>query len=999
MNPAAPETSKRYWRSLERLYRSPALSELADGEFPAGAAELPKGVTRRGMLELLGASFALAGLASCRRPEHEIVPFVIAPESTIPGVSKRYATTLPWGWHGHGVVVESHEGRPTKVEGNELHPFSLGGASAWMQASILDLYDPDRSSRVMWRSEHETPLSPSSWEDFLTFWEETAPELDDTRGGDLAVLSAPASSPTLFRQRELFLERFPEARWVVHEPLGPENVLEGVRRLTGRALRPVLHLERARRIVCLDADILLTEAEAVTQARGFARGRRVDGVNEEMNRLYAVESTLSLTGANADHRLAVPSHRVGAVLAALAVELEGLGVPVGVESVDLPDFDEDVRDAIAILARDLAAFPERSLVATGYRQPPAVHALALAVNRALGAIGTTLTLHEDDHLSWGRSSELAELAEAMHGGTVRTLVVLGGNPVYTAPADLELSKALSAVDNVIQLSTHLDETSDHASWHLPQTHSLEAWGDVRAADGTLSIVQPLIAPLFRGRSAIEIVASMLEDRFEEGYRLVRDTWKDHVFQGEDVEPRWRRTLHDGVLESSALDSPEISFEEGAVQRAFGSLVNVSAREGELELVLVPSASTYDGRFANNAWLQELPDPITKLTWGNAALVSPATARELGVDTGDVVALELGGHRVETPLMVLPGQADGSIALALGYGRTKSGRVGDGVGVDAFQLTTSEAPHAVMGLGVDRVGRRHDFAFTQEHWSMEGRDLVREATLEDYRNEPPAGREHLGHDAPALWEAPSLEGDYQWGMTVDLNACIGCNACVTACQSENNIPVVGKAQVERSREMHWLRIDRYFSGRPEEPRVSFQPVPCMHCENAPCEQVCPVGATVHDGEGLNVMVYNRCIGTRYCSNNCPYKVRRFNFFNFTAEYTETVKMLMNPDVTVRSRGVMEKCSYCVQRVNEAKITADGEGRQLRDGDVRAACEQTCPSQAIVFGNVADLESRVSREKRNRRNYVLLEEMNNKPRTSYLAKIHNPHPDWKSDASAG
>jgi molybdopterin-containing oxidoreductase family iron-sulfur binding subunit len=717
-----------------------------------------------------------------------------------------------------------------------------------------------------------------------------------------------------------------------------------------------------------------------------------------MNRLYVVESTLSLTGANADHRLAVPSHRIGALLAALAVELERLGVGVGLGSVDVPSVSGDVREKLRIVARDLAAFRERSVVTAGPGQPPAVHALALAVNRSLGAVGSTLTLHEDDHLSWGRTAELVDLAEAMHDGTVRTLVVLGDNPVYTAPADLELSRALDGVEQVIQLGTHLDETSEHATWHLPRAHTLEAWGDVRGADGTLSVVQPLIAPLYRGRSAVELVATMVEGRFAEGHALVRDAWNELVFEGVDGEPRWKQTLHDGVLEASALATPELSIEEGAARSAFESLSDAPAREGELELVFVPSASVHDGRFANNAWLQELPDPITKMTWGNAALLGPATARELGLETGDMVTLELGERRLEAPVFVLPGQASGSMALPLGYGRTRAGRVGDGVGVDAYRLRTSDALHSATGLVVARLSKRQTLAVTQEHWSMEGRDLVRETTLDAYQKGPRPDAGHETDEAPALWEAPALEGDYQWGMAIDLNACTGCNACVTACQAENNVPVVGEEQVRRSREMHWIRIDRYFSGPPEEPRVSFQPVPCMHCENAPCEQVCPVGATVHDQEGLNVMVYNRCIGTRYCSNNCPYKVRRFNFFNYTFEYTEPIKMLMNPDVTVRSRGVMEKCSFCTQRVNEARIAADRDGRKLRDGDVRTACQQTCPSEAIVFGDVSDLTSRVSREKAKARNYVLLEEMNNRPRTSYLERVRNPNPGWSGDGPA-
>ncbi len=1002
--PAAPSPpeERRYWKSVERLLDSPAVQEASavTPELPEGADVAPDELSRRTMMGLMGASFAMAGLAACRRPVEHIVPYVKGPETVIPGVPKHFATTLPFGTDAYGVVVESHEGRPTKIEGNESHPSSQGAASVWTQAEVLNLYDPDRSTHPRHRGGKDdghgegTGHGRAAWEDFESFWQAHAAELGD--GSSLAVVSSAYSSPTLARLRLAFEARFPAARWVVHEGAGDGNVFAGVELATTSALRPVYHLGEAKTILALDSDLLHTESESVRHAREFAAGRRVTSTRDEMNRLYAVESTLTLTGAQADHRLRLRSDAVAGFAAALAGEL-GVAAP----SAEAP---AGTQEKLRLLAEDLRRAGSAALVVAGRRQPAEVHALALAMNQALGSLGTTVTLHELTDAGYGRPRELAELADAIGAGEVTSVVVLGGNPAYDAPADVKFGEALAKAAHSVHLSTHFDETSHLAEWHLPGTHFLEAWGDARAADGTLSVVQPLVAPLFGGRSAVEIVALLASDAHTSGYGLVRETWNDVLGADRDLfERSWRRVLHDGVHDGSASEGAAASVGD------VSGLAVAAAGEG-MEVTFHVCPASWDGRYANNAWLQELPDPITKITWDNAIAISRATAHELDVKTGDKLLLNNGGQKVEAPVFILPGQADGSLALFLGYGRTSAGRAGDGVGYSAYRAQTSSNPwFAAVRAKKPEKRDRHEFSQTQEHWEMAGRHHVREASLEEYRHESDFAAGHHGRmkkeKAYQLFDYHSYDEGYQWGMTIDLNACTGCNACIVACQSENNIPVVGKEQVSRGREMHWVRLDRYFTGHGEhedvleDPEVVFQPVPCMHCENAPCEQVCPVAATVHDEEGMNAMVYNRCIGTRYCSNNCPYKVRRFNFFNYTKDTPELVKMAQNPDVTVRSRGVMEKCSFCLQRVSEAKIAAKADGyREVRDGEIKTACEQTCPTQAITFGRINDENSRVAKLKANERNYVLLDELNNRPRVSYLAKLRNPNPAWPKAAGA-
>ncbi len=979
-------SARRYWRSLEGLADDPRARAFLEREFPEHASELPEGVTRRTMLTLIGASLSLAGLAACRRPVEKIVPYVNAPEEVVPGIPQHYATTMPVGNDAYGLVVECHEGRPTKIEGNSLHPSSLGATSAIVQASILDLYDPDRSPAVRHGAERKT------WTEFCGAWAEIAGQFADNGGEGLALLTEPFSSPTLARLARLFRSRFPKAHWATWEPTGDANVFEGAYAATGIVARPVYQFDRASVVLSLDSDFLQTESNAIRHARDFADGRRISSPSDTMNRLYVVETALSLTGGNADHRLRLQGGQVAVFLARL---LERLRSDL---ALDLPGpaahalEDPRAEQWTELLARELVAARGRSLIVAGSRQPESVHAATFALNAALDNVGRTLTFRAPADAALGRQPELSLLVSAMNAGKIRCLVVLGANPVYAGPADLDFAGAMAAVPTVVHLGSRRDETGRLAAWHLPQAHYLESWGDARAADGTASVVQPLIAPLFGGVSGVEVLGLLAGGEPRPGYELVRETWLE-LLGPEDFEARFSRVLHDGLLSGSA--GPEIAPRPRAgiffpLQRDAAAFV--AAHPADLELCFYPSPAMLDGRHANNGWLQELPDPVTKLTWDNAALLSPATARSLGLENGDLALLSYGQRELETPVWIVPGQADRSVALHLGWGRSSAGRVGDGRGFNAFLVRTTAAPYIGRGVTLAPTGRRHPLAQTQDHGSMEGRPAVREASLAEFR-ESPSFANAMVEFPPlhSLWPDRAYDTGHQWGMTIDLTACNGCNACVIACQSENNIPIVGKEQVSNGREMHWIRVDRYFNGEVADPETVFQPVPCMQCENAPCEQVCPVAATVHDAEGLNTMVYNRCIGTRYCANNCPYKVRRFNFFNFTKDTPEIEKMAANPDVTVRSRGVMEKCTYCTQRINAAKISAKLAGRALRDGDITTACEQACPTRAITFGDIRDPASRVSRMKAQERDYVMLEELNNRPRTSYLAKLRNPHPE--------
>jgi len=995
--------SRTYWRSLAQLEESPESRAFLEREFPEGASELPDGITRRDMMMLLGASLSLAGLAGCRRPVEEIVPYVTAPEQIVPGIPRYYATTMPFHRSAYGLIVESHEGRPTKIEGNPAHPSTLGASSSRVQASVLGLYDPDRSQSVTLQGERK------SWADFVTAWEQLSQAHAADGGASLAVLSESFSSPTLARLASELRARYPRLQWATYDAVSDESRLAGLRYATGRDLDVVLRFDRAAVILALDADPLLTDPEMIRHARGFADGRRAGASGGTMNRLYAVEGVYTLTGAMADHRLRLESRHIAPFLAALAARL-GLPEAASLGGAGVPGVDSRWIDA---LAKDLLANRGKGLIVAGERQPAAVHAAVCALNAHLGNTGTTVTYYETKDAALPSMSSLAALVSAMKAGAVQTLVILGGNPVFDAPADFDFASALAKVPHSIALGHAVDETSSQTEWHIPRAHYLESWGDALAAGGTLSVVQPLILPLFGGRTPVEVLGLMVEGKDRPGYDLVRETWKPILGEGEG-DRQWNRVLHDGLLSGSELPEvvPQLTGQPmtelarliGGGSGAAGAQPAEAGSPGGLEIVFLSSPSLHDGRFANDGWLQELPDPLTKLTWDNPALVSPTTAETSGLTSGDVVRLEYAGRSLELPVWILPGMADGVVALTLGYGRQRAGRIGTGVGFDTFTVRASRAPGFDSGARLTRVARTYPLSETQSHGSMEGRPLVRESTLTELRSEQASRPAEAESAVPgalgvfeeeaehfSLWKEHTYDQGHQWGMTIDLNSCIGCNACMTACQSENNVPVVGKIQVAKGREMHWVRVDRYFSGEPSgSPEVVFQPVPCMHCEDAPCEQVCPVAATVHDAEGLNVMVYNRCIGTRYCSNNCPYKVRRFNFFNLTKDTPDILKLAMNPDVTVRARGVMEKCTYCTQRINRAKIDAKLAGRELRDGDVKTACQQACPASAIEFGNLRDASSRVVTAKADPRNYALLDELNTKPRTTYLAKVRNPNP---------
>ncbi len=1017
-----------YWRSLEELAGRPEFSRHLAAEFPDAADVRQDGLSRRRFLQLMSASLALAGLAGCRWPEEKIVPFAHRPEGYVPGETRQFATSLEIAGVAAGLLVTSYDGRPIKVEGNPEHPCSLGAADVFAQASILELYDPDRSQTVVQRSGHQ--VLNQDWEAFAVFAKQHFAELEPQKGQGLAVLVEATTSPSVARLREELLARMPQTRWYEYEAVSTDSEREGTVMAFSEPHRVRLDLSGARAIVAFDVDLLRGHPTALHNARQLARSRHPDA--EQMSRLYAFESGYSLTGVMADHRFPTPTCQVPIVAACLAAELflnQDLALPPNtgyVAHLLRPFLDHPLRPAAtAAVARDLLASRGASLLAAGPTQPPFAHALCFLMNAALENVGRTVHLRADPELRPYHHRAMGNLVYRMSRGQVTTLLILGGNPAYDAPGNLpggvSFAEALGKVGTSIHLSLYRNETSRACTWHLPRAHALEAWSDLRNPDGSLAAAQPLIEPLYGGRTPAELLSLLLEQPARTAHDLVRRAFHQETGgRGEvpaddpDFEARWQAFLRAGWLAGSAAPEVPARFRSPLVgpnltkglQEA-QELGRVRLDRNNLELVFAPDGKLFDGRFANNAWLQELPDFLTKLTWDNAALLGPATAAALGVGQGDVVRLQWEGRQAELPVYVLPGQAAWSVTVLLGYGRTAAGRVGDGVGVDVNGLRHGLKFWGGPGLRLTRSGRRHNLACTQDHHAIDtlGADerrqrigpLVREADLAEYREHPDFAV-HLGpHHPPlvSLWQERRSEG-HRWGMAIDLNSCIGCNACVVACQAENNIPVVGKKQVGKGREMQWLRLDRYFRGEPENPRVAHQPVACVQCENAPCEQVCPVAATVHSEEGLNVMVYNRCVGTRYCSNNCPYKVRRFNFFNYQKHLTETQKMAYNPEVTVRSRGVMEKCTYCVQRIQKAKIRAKNERRILGDGEIVPACAQTCPTQAIVFGDLNDPASRVAGLQAEQRAYRMLAELNVKPRTAYLARVRNPNPELATAA---
>jgi MoCo/4Fe-4S cofactor protein with predicted Tat translocation signal len=1000
------KSGKTYWRTLEELAEDPHFEELLHREFPLHASEWDNAVDRRNFLKLMSASLALAGLAGCGRPATDhVVPYVKQPDGMVLGRPNFYATAMCLGLSTVGILVESHEGRPTKIEGNPDHPSSLGATNAMVQAAILNLYDPDRSQTVQQAGEIR------SWSAFLDAAQGLAFSAKATNGAGFCILSGAITSPTLIWQIHRLLEAYPEAKWYQWEPAGGDGAGEGAKLAFGRNVSTVYEVEKANVIVSLDSDFLASGPGHIAYARQFARRRKLDGPTETMNRLYVVEPTPSVTGSSADHRMPLRSSDVDLFARALAAKL-GIGSGAVLSG--------DAEKWVEVIAKDLQAQRGASIVVAGEYQSAAVHALAHAMNATLGNVGKTLYYIDPLAGAAGNLESIRDLCAEMDQGKVDVLLILGGNPVYDAPHDFDFGNKLKRVPATIHLSPYFDETSAYCLWHVAESHFLETWSDARAHDGTASIVQPLISPLYYTHSPHDLIAAFSDKPGMPAYDAVRAYWTEaSTTLPYAIGEGWRKWLNDGVISGtkSAPVTPDLKFNAA-------SLPTVRSEPADhIEYIFRPDPNVHDGRFANNGWLQELPRPVTKLTWDNAALVSPKLAlkrdfvhkvQSRGGEHGQVLSplvdIELNGSKVTAAVWTLPGQAENTVVLPLGYGRTRAGYTGTNKGFNAYVVRTSNALWTATDGKITPSGESYPLACTQYHFNIEGRQILSTATLSEYQKNP--AFPHENHETPAkdnsLYTAFAYP-NYAWAMSIDLTKCNGCNACVVACVSENNIPVVGKDQVMRGREMHWIRIDRYYkntmsatsgrsTGDPSEyqpaldnPETFFQPVPCQQCENAPCEQVCPVGATVHSAEGLNDMVYNRCIGTRYCSNNCPYKVRRFNFLRFQDWETPQFKLMRNPEVTVRSRGVMEKCTYCVQRINRGRVEAEKEDRPLRDGEIVTACEAACPTQAIVFGNANDPNSRVSRLRGQQRNYSLLGELNARPRTTYLAAVRNPNAD--------
>lgn len=1009
----AGSEGRLYWRSLGELADTAQFREYLHREFPEQASQWndPKG--RRHFLKLMSASLALAGVSACtKQPNEKIIPYVRQPEDLVPGRPLFFATAVPFGGVAAPVLVESHEGHPTKVEGNPQHPASLGSTDIFAQAAILNLYDPDRAKTVLFRGDVR------GWGEFLTAVKNVLSDQKTKGGAGIRFLTETITSPCAADQIRQIQLAYPQAKW---------HQWDGVPRAAGaEATDAIYHFDKADVVVTLDADVLACGPASVRYARDFATRRRagVDAEHAEpaaageqheapagMNRLYAIESTPTLTGAKADHRLPLRASEIQA--AAQALSSGGSG---SFSNADAGKF-------LAAVAKDLQVHRGRSIVVAGDYQPAAVHQLARALNESLGNVGATVTYAPTVAINPGdQVASIRDLGQAIDGGQVQLLVILGGNPVFTAPADLKFAEKLSKVPLSVSYSLYVDETSRLCHWNLPEAHAFESWSDARAYDGTVTVMQPLIAPLYEGRTFQEVLAMFVDaQNGKSAHDLVKEFWvRAHSglvpgIQVADASGQpfksadsfWKHVLHDGWVPGTGLGD-----------RASGIGSQVSGRSetpaprpdtqsasatGGLEIIFRPDPTIGDGRFANNGWLQELPKPITKITWDPTAWISPKLAEAQQLNDGDLIELKYRGNTAKLPVAIVPGHPESSVTAFLGYGRQYTGRVGTPADDEAkdfnvYRLRTSDAPFFGSGLEISKVGK-YLIARTQEHHLMEDRNPVRATTIEEYKKNPEVVA-HMGETPPrTLTLIPEWEyNGYKWGMSIDLTSCTGCGTCTIACQAENNIPVVGKEQVDRGREMHWIRVDHYFAGDVDNPKSYHQPVPCMQCENAPCELVCPVGATTHSSEGLNDMVYNRCVGTRYCSNNCPYKVRRFNFLLFQDWTTPSLEPMRNPDVTVRSRGVMEKCTYCVQRINYARIDAKRQDRKIRDGEVVPACGAACPADAIVFGDLNDPESRVTKLKKLERSYGLLEDLNTRPRTTYLAALRNPNPELEPASAA-
>ncbi len=1072
-HPPESETGRKYWRSLGQLENRPEFREWLEREFPQGAAEFKGGeVSRRNFLQLMGASAALAGLslASCRRELKHLVPFTKGVEWSIPGKALFFATSMPTKRGAQPLVVATYDGRPTKIEGNPLHPAVKGASSTWSQSSILDLYDPDRSRDF---------LSGEQKSDEAAFEKALADVIAKAGDGSgVAFLVDRNASPSRERLRTEIQKKFPKISWVVYEPTG-STAAEAAQVAFGEGVIAVPQIDKADVIMAVDADFLGNAEGDVEGIRQFTARRKVDGPEVKMNRLYVVENRFTVTGTMADHRLRVPASQITAFLVALADQIATAtndatlsGLVKTLKATATNSFNPEwVKQSAADLVGvgNPSANKGRSLVLVGERQPIVAQVLGYAINAALGNLGKTLIGRRSEKLGL----KIEDLAASIDGNKIQTLFILGGNPVYNAPADLKWAQKQGSVPTVIRLALHEDETTKsevapekdadkRVRWHVPMAHYLEAWGDGVASDGSYTSVQPMILPLYGGWSELDLLAKIAGQDKPKGPELVQETFRT-VAKPTDFTASWSKFLHDGFLADSAAKPVALTLNASAAAQHVSSNATLPSLDDKtFEVVFVADSKVDDGRHANNGWLQELPDPVTKLTWDNAALISPAAAERLGVQDYDrhmfvnKIRIQLsekdGGGTLEIPALIAPGAAENSITIPLGYGRTVVGRVGRGMadggtGFNAYPLRTTKNPYFVTGVTATMIEERYTVAVTQEHGTLEGRgaDFTREANLEQYKKTAGAAegtpeREYFkkagmdSHLPPniSLYTHPPLEDPHQWAMVVDLNTCTGCAACMLACQAENNIPIVGKDQVLDNREMHWMRTDRYFAsedGKMDDPEVVSQPLMCQHCENAPCETVCPVNATVHSDDGINVMAYNRCIGTRYCANNCPFKVRRFNFFDYNQRdvlghkkghpftglfkwnliqekgMPETLKMQKNPNVTVRMRGVMEKCTFCVQRVQEAKIAAkvhagqSAEVPRIKENAFTSACAQVCPTSSITFGDKNNPKSDVANLLKSERGYRLLEYLNVSPRVTYLARVRNPNPKMPDYSKLG
>ena len=977
----------QYWRCLEELAQTDAFVEMLHREFPRQASIWPESGSRRDFLKLMSASMALAGLSACvKQPLQPIVPYVRQPNEVTLGIPLFFASAMPFGVYAAPVLVESHEGRPTKIEGNPEHPASLGGSCVFSQASILDMYDPDRAQTITYLGELST------WGNFTDALKGALNSQHTIQGAGLRILSGPTSSPTMATLMDQVQSTYPRSKWIQWEPVNRDNVHAGAKLAFGDYAETRYDLSKADVILTLDADFLSSCYPGfLYYARQFA-SRRVPEQGGKMSRFYSIQSTPTCTSGKADDRLPVRASEIEGIARAIAAQL-------GAGGSGAANLNPEQQKFVAAVVKDLQAHKGAAVVIPGDNQPPAVHALTHAINRALGAPGNTVIYTEPVMVKPAdQTAALKDLVGEMNDGKVDLLIILGSNPVYGAPVDFGFADAMNKVPLRMQHSLYNDETTELVHWHVNATHYLEEWGDVRAFDGTASIIQPLIAPLYGGKSQYEFVSALAGSPNTTGYDLVRQYWQDKMKSG-DFEAAWRKVLNDGFIPNTALPAKVVAPKGGDIPPT--NVVGANA----MEVIFQPDPLIYDGSRANNGWLQETPKPVMNFCWVNGVLISPNQAKHSGLETGDIVEINVNGRKVRGPIWPQPGHPDNAITVFLGYGRPKSGNVGRDVGFDAYQLRSSDTP-SFAEVSIRKIDSGYVFAHPQGFQYIDfsdlppgksddlyGRHVVRKATLEDFLKDPDFAQKEVENPDP---ETMTLYPNYQytelkWGMAIDMNKCIGCKTCIVACQAENNIPVVGKEETTRGRQMQWLRVDVYYEGGTENPNMYYQPVPCMQCENAPCEVVCPVGATVHSTEGLNDMIYNRCVGTRYCSNNCPYKVRRFNFLLWQDWSTPQFKMMRNPEVSVRSRGVMEKCTYCIQRIANGRITAEKENRWPRDGEIITACQQACPAGAIYFGNLNDPNSQVSKIKAQQRNYGLLDDLNTRPRTSYLAVVVNPNPD--------